>query len=179
MNNALERVWISRTELSNDRIFCYIRHSMNFFISNLLYYLQVDVIDSEFTVLMKDVNAAKDFQTVLKANRNFLVSVVNLSMVENTAIQEAIERILQVCLRFVSVCKLLLSKNPGGDIGVSHLIVPPEEMEAIQKDFYTHTLYFFQMMQKVENRGFMFRLDFNGYLSQMAVSISGSVSATS
>ena len=173
--HALERVWMKSSGLSNDRIFCYIRHSMHFFVSNLMYYMQVDVIDSEFSVLMKEVEAATDFQVVLRAHRNFLASLVRLAMVDNIAIQEAIERILQVCLRFVAVCRI---RTQSGDLAPTIYEIPPEEMEAIQKDFYSHVLYFFQIMQKVENRGFVFRLDFNGYLSQMASTFASATKST-
>jgi len=39
--HALERLWIARSRLAADRTFCQSRHSMHFFVSNLLYYLQV------------------------------------------------------------------------------------------------------------------------------------------
>lgn len=41
MAHALERLWIARSRLAADRSFCQSRHSMHFFVSNLLYYLQV------------------------------------------------------------------------------------------------------------------------------------------
>ena len=130
--------------------------------------MQVDVIDSEYAALMKEIETARDFQIVLRAHRNFLASLVRLAMVDNLAIQEAIERILQVCLRFVAVCRIRTQESSAADRTATTYDIPPEETEAIQKDFYSHMLYFFQIMQKVENRGFVFRLDFNGYLSQMA-----------
>jgi hypothetical protein len=39
--HALERLWMARSSLASDRAFCQLRHSMHFFVSNLLYYLQV------------------------------------------------------------------------------------------------------------------------------------------
>ena len=171
VGHALERVWKTISKLSQERAFCFIRHSMHFFLSNLVYYLQADVIDYEFSLLMKAISLSTDFQSVLRASRNFLASIVNLSMVDNTAIQEGIERILQVCLRFVCVCKIVQENFQPERYISDILVVPPEELQAIQKDFYTHVLYIFQIMQKVENRGFMFRLDFNGYLSQTATSL--------
>jgi hypothetical protein len=41
--HALERLWIARSRLASDRSFCQSRHSMHFFVSNLLYYLQVRI----------------------------------------------------------------------------------------------------------------------------------------
>ena len=192
MAHTLERLWKSRSRLSSNRHFCQIRHSMHFFISNLLYYMQVDVVDSEFAVLQREVDAATDFQVVLRAHRNFLATVLRVSLVDNLTVQEGIERVLQACLRFVAVCRLLQQQegvdetpsspfdstqlapvlsadSPGAKIRARvrslPVIVPPEELEAIQKEFFSQVAYLFQVMRKIENRGFMFRLDFNGFLS--------------
>jgi len=45
-------------------------------------------------------------------------------------------------------------------------------VQGLRKEFFTQISYLFQIMRKVENRGFMFRLDFNGYLSTLANEIS-------
>ena len=140
-------------------------------------------------------------------------------------LQEGIERVLQVCLRFIAFCRLShqqeeevysYTRSGGGGgreqhtqrtggraedpfgVGVDAdgrsgrhrgtrgdhmepsasssstapsagvpIILPPEELEAIHKEFFSHVSYLFQIMPKVENRGFMFRLDFNGFLSSL------------
>ena len=47
------------------------------------------------------------------------------------------------------------------------VVVPPEELEAIKKEFFSQIAFLFSVARKIENRGFMFRLDFNGYLSSL------------
>jgi hypothetical protein len=69
---------------------------MHFFLSNLIYYLQVDVIDSEYDELAVRIENSNSFQQVLRAHRNFIANILRLSMVDNLTIQEGIERILQV-----------------------------------------------------------------------------------
>ncbi len=241
--HLLERLWKSRSHLASNREFCQLRHSMHFFIGNLLYYLQVDVVDSEYAVLSSVVEGATDFQAVLRAHRNFLSSVLRASLVDNVTVQDSIERVLQVCLRFVAASRLLHQQGTAVDnhangemLGVEHqryrldgsppqprrsavrgglhspsslfypkgneqplqsatatndassgtadstwtahdaarnnvrlpVVVPPEEIDNIRKDFFTQMSFLFQIMRKVENRGFMFRLDFNNYLSGLA-----------
>ena len=51
------------------------------------------------------------------------------------------------------------------------IVIPPEEIVGIRKDFFTQISYLFQIMRKVENRGLIFRLDFNGYLSSLSEEI--------
>ena len=48
------------------------------------------------------------------------------------------------------------------------VVIPSEEIEGVRREFFTQISYLFQIMRKVENRGLMFRLDFNGYLSALA-----------
>ena len=174
--HELERLWMARSRLASDRLFCHLRHSMHFFISNLLYYLQVDVVDSEFCSLQEQMTKASNFQDVLLAHRNFLSSVLRLSLVDNITVQEGIERVFHVCLRFVAVCRILhqqediivgKSKNDK----IAPIVIPSEEIEAIRKDFFSQISYLFAIMRKVENRGFMFRLDFNSYLSNIVAEI--------
>ena len=171
---------------------------MHFFTSNLIYYLQVDVVDSEFESLQREVQGATDFQMVLRAHRNFLATVLRVSMVDHLTVQEGVERVLQACLRFIAVCRLLQQQegvDQDGDLDDEHgygdqggysastqsprsqlrerarrlpVIVPPEELEAVRKEYFSQVAFLLQVMRKVENRGFMFRLDFNGFMSQLA-----------
>lgn len=189
--HSLEKLWKTRSRLASDRGFCQLRHSMHFFISNLLYYLQVDVVDSEYAQLSQEVDSALEFQQVLRAHRNFLAAVLKASLVDNMTVQDAIDRVIQACLRFVAVCRLMQQQEgidaDGGlaeddyamfrravspsKVSASTLlpvVVPAEEVESVRKDFFSQIVYLFTIMSKVENRGFMFRLDFNEYLSGLA-----------
>eukprot|EP01041_Mallomonas_annulata_P006225 gene6225-12613_t len=162
------------------RLFCQMRHYMLFFISNLYYYLQVDVVDSEFSSLCTEINGSTDLQAVMRSHRNFITTIIRLSMIDNLSVQDGLDRILQICLRFVSLCWYKdkdIDTDKGIDIDTEHSNshsnslfesnVLYEELESIQKDFISNTSSLFNMMRKVENRGFMFRLDFNGYLSNL------------
>lgn len=197
----------------------------------------MDVIDSEFSILMEEVESAVDMQAVLKSHRNFLATVARSSFIDNISVQESIDRIMQVCLRFLSIFHLvqqdekypmddsamgesftfqmsyednLISPtsspkksgvvsspsglnnlmnsilNPDylpktGSIAAKSLhklpiIIPTEELDAVRKEFFTQVSFLFHLMSKVDNKGFMFRLDFNGYLSQVVaenINVSG------
>ena len=76
---------------------------MHFFISNLLYYLQVDVVDSEYARLTKDIAEARDFQEVLRAHRNFLSTLLRASLVDNVRDIRGL-----ICSRLEDYCSILL-----------------------------------------------------------------------
>ena len=91
-------------------------------------------------------------------------------MADNTIVQDAIERVMQVCMRFIAIC-VVCEEYRVENVGISGdngIIVPAEEIEAIRKDFFTQSIYLFHIMRKVENRGLLFRIDFNGFMSNMS-----------
>jgi len=173
---------------------------MHFFTSNLLYYLQVDVVDSEYSSFQSKMLEACEFQDVLRAHRNFLASVLRMSLVDNSIVQESIDRILQSIVRFMAIARLLhqqegideselneeffayrrKSITPSKVATSSYIpvLVPPEELQAVRGEFFQQILFLFEIMKGVENRGFMFRLDFNGYLSSIAAQSTSKQSST-
>jgi hypothetical protein len=92
-------------------------------------------------------------------------------------VQEGMERIFHVCLRFIAVCRLLHQQEnivigkTKNEKTLPPIVIPHEEIEAIRKDFFSQISYLFAIMRKVESKGFMFRLDFNGYLSNIVADI--------
>lgn len=143
-------------------------------------------MDSEYSTLQREIAAAADFQSVLRAHKTFTSNMLRLSLIDHTSVQEGIERILQICLRFIAVCRILHQAEFLDEDVVMHgagssdalppnappIYVPPEEFIHIRKDFFAQVSMLFQLMRKVESRGFIFRLDFNGYLSNASLEYS-------
>ena len=213
MGHALERLWIIKSYLTSDRKFCYLRQSMHFFINNLLYYIQVDVIDCEYNELMNVLlnDNIIDFQIIMKTHKLYINNIIKLTFIDNIIISEIIDSIIQQCLRFLTVIKLLHNiENPinnnhnnnenenentnnkskyqtniqlnnqtnnqfSNSMNESKLqsnsktvvVIPPEEMEDINITFYSLIKDLIQIMNRNENRGFIFRLDFNGYFTNI------------
>lgn len=168
---------------------------MHYFVSNLLYYLQIDVVDSEFCQLMDDgIRSAQEFQQVYKLHKRFLGTVCRLSFVDNTIVKESIEKILTSCVRFIALCRLKLrqesdmlsyqsrvtsrSKLQGGIKSVSSndtalpslpLIIPAQELKSIKSDFMSQIGYLFKAVSSLDDQKFLYRLDFNGYFSKQFI----------
>ena len=142
----------------------------------------MDVIDSEYESLLRDIRQASDLQYVMKAHRNFMAVILRLTMADNVVVQEGIDRVIQVVLRFIALLwtydeemnvrtqkeELVTStgraryqQSPRNQNEALFL----SELESIKKEFSSQINYLFQIMRTVENRGLMFRLDFNGYFS--------------
>lgn len=101
------------------------------------------------------VETATDFQSITKAHRDFIANIIRLSMVDNMVVQESFERIFQLCLRFIAVIKILHEQlSPETDaknerkhkIRSRPVIIPQEELEAIEKDFTANIAQIFQVL---------------------------------
>lgn len=49
--------------------------------------------------------------------------------------------------------------------------IPPEEYTALYQDFLQQIAYLFTFMKTLDTRGFLFRLDFNNYLSNQIMEL--------
>lgn len=52
-----------------------------FIVNNLQYYLQVDVIEAQFSVLQKAVTAASEFEDIIKLHTKFLTDLMTKTFV--------------------------------------------------------------------------------------------------
>jgi hypothetical protein len=164
------------------------------------------VVDSEFGELIRVISQATDIQVVLRTHKTFVANLFRLSLIDNASIQEAFDRIIHVCLRFIALLRIMLDHAEERDIGGTGfhhrgdvatsdnhdstklstaaaaeakssiysmslpLFVPPEEIQAIGKEFFSQVAYLFHLMRSIDCKGFMFRLDFNGFLSSSSLS---------
>lgn len=52
-----------------------LRLHMAFFIDNIQYYVQVDVIESQFSLLLESIRSTHDFESIQQAHCNFISSI--------------------------------------------------------------------------------------------------------
>ncbi|XP_044300831.1 gamma-tubulin complex component 4 isoform X2 [Varanus komodoensis] len=67
----------SRTDAIKWRL----RHHMTFLVDNLQYYLQVDVLESQFSQLLQQINATRDFESIRLAHDHFLSNLLAQSFI--------------------------------------------------------------------------------------------------
>nr|CAD7398449.1 unnamed protein product [Timema poppensis] len=81
----LHDVWIShmQTKTKNvslcEPIVWQLRKNLMFFVDNLQYYLQVDVLESQYMMMQSVINETKDFDLVQKAHSTFLANILSQS----------------------------------------------------------------------------------------------------
>jgi len=82
---------------------------MAFLVDNLQYYLQVDVLESQFSQLLHQINSTRDFESIRLAHDHFLSNLLAQSFILLKPVFHCLNEILDLCHSFCS----LVSQNLG------------------------------------------------------------------
>uniref|UniRef100_A0A8V0WZC0 Gamma-tubulin complex component n=1 Tax=Gallus gallus TaxID=9031 RepID=A0A8V0WZC0_CHICK len=141
-----------------------LRDHMAFLVDNLQYYLQVDVLESQFSQLLQQINATRDFESIRLAHDHFLSNLLAQSFILLKPVFHCLNEILDICHSFCS----LVSQNLG----------PLDERGAAQlsilvKGFSRQSSLLFKILSSVRNHQInsdlaqlLLRLDYNKYYTQ-------------
>ncbi|TSK20031.1 Gamma-tubulin complex component 4 [Bagarius yarrelli] len=141
-----------------------LRNHMAFLVDNLQYYLQVDVLESQFSQLLQQINSTRDFESIRLAHDHFLSNLLAQSFILLKPVFHCLNEILDLCHNFC----LLVSQNLG----------PLDERGAAQLDimvkgFSRQSFLLFKILSSVRNHQInsdlaqlLLRLDYNKYYTQ-------------
>uniref|UniRef100_A0A452ERL5 Gamma-tubulin complex component n=1 Tax=Capra hircus TaxID=9925 RepID=A0A452ERL5_CAPHI len=141
-----------------------LRNRMAFLVDNLQYYLQVDVLESQFSQLLHQINSTRDFESIRLAHDHFLSNLLAQSFILLKPVFHCLNEILDLCHGFCS----LVSQNLG----------PLDERGAAQlsilvKGFSRQSSLLFKILSSVRNHQInsdlaqlLLRLDYNKYYTQ-------------
>uniref|UniRef100_A0A8C0WLJ4 Gamma-tubulin complex component n=1 Tax=Castor canadensis TaxID=51338 RepID=A0A8C0WLJ4_CASCN len=141
-----------------------LRNHMAFLVDNLQYYLQVDVLESQFSQLLHQINSTRDFESIRLAHDHFLSNLLAQSFILLKPVFHCLNEILDLCHSFC----LLVSQNLG----------PLDERGAAQlsilvKGFSRQSSLLFKILSSVRNHQInsdlaqlLLRLDYNKYYTQ-------------
>ncbi|XP_059164768.1 gamma-tubulin complex component 4-like [Physella acuta] len=138
-----------------------LRTHMAFLVDNLQYYLQVDVIESQYKILLDKINSTKDFEAAKLAHEHFLSSLLAQSFVHMKTVFACLHEILDQCTQF---CQLLVAaENPMNETDLQLL-------QNIKLNFQRHSSLLFRILSGVRNQTtrshlaqLLLRLDFNKF----------------
>eukprot|EP00282_Hemiselmis_andersenii_P006613 CAMPEP_0114171940 /NCGR_PEP_ID=MMETSP0043_2-20121206/34977_1 /TAXON_ID=464988 /ORGANISM="Hemiselmis andersenii, Strain CCMP644" /LENGTH=255 /DNA_ID=CAMNT_0001269717 /DNA_START=18 /DNA_END=784 /DNA_ORIENTATION=+ len=107
-----------------------LRSEMAFLVSNLLYYLQCDVIDAQYDKLKHVVHNSHDFEAIRVAHAAFLSTASVECLLKNKLAWQTTNKILRLALRFArDMCKLqevesgLIEGAVGGGGGLKRFLL--------------------------------------------------------
>ncbi|XP_005092380.1 gamma-tubulin complex component 4 [Aplysia californica] len=142
-----------------------LRTHMAFLVDNLQYYLQVDVIESQYQILMDKIDSTKDFEAAKLAHEQFLSSLLAQSFVHMRTVSSCLYEILEQCSLF---CRILVSSESSG------FEKDEQQIQNITSSFKRYSSLLFQMLSGVRSQSarphlaqLLLRLDFNKFFTSM------------
>ncbi|KAJ8412992.1 hypothetical protein AAFF_G00105740 [Aldrovandia affinis] len=170
VQSELQRCWalqMQRKHLKSnqtDAVKWRLRNHMAFLVDNLQYYLQVDVLESQFSQLLLQINSTRDFESIRLAHDHFLSNLLAQSFILLKPVFHCLNEILELCHSFCS----LVSQNLGplDDRGTAQL-------DILVKGFSRQSFLLFKILSSVRNHQInsdlaqlLLRLDYNKYYTQ-------------
>ncbi|XP_032368052.1 gamma-tubulin complex component 4 [Etheostoma spectabile] len=141
-----------------------LRNHMAFLIDNLQYYLQVDVLESQFSQLLQLINSTRDFESIRLAHDHFLSNLLAQSFILLKPVFHCLNEILELCQAFCSlVSQSVMSLDERGTA----------QLDILVKGFRRQSSLLFKILSSVRNHQInsdlaqlLLRLDYNKYYTQ-------------
>uniref|UniRef100_A0A8D0AAF9 Gamma-tubulin complex component n=1 Tax=Sander lucioperca TaxID=283035 RepID=A0A8D0AAF9_SANLU len=141
-----------------------LRNHMAFLIDNLQYYLQVDVLESQFSQLLQQINSTRDFESIRLAHDHFLSNLLAQSFILLKPVFHCLNEILELCQTFCSlVSQSVTSLDERGTA----------QLDILVKGFRRQSSLLFKILSSVRNHQInsdlaqlLLRLDYNKYYTQ-------------
>uniref|UniRef100_A0A3Q0S2N5 Gamma-tubulin complex component n=1 Tax=Amphilophus citrinellus TaxID=61819 RepID=A0A3Q0S2N5_AMPCI len=141
-----------------------LRNHMAFLIDNLQYYLQVDVLESQFSQLLQQINSTRDFESIRLAHDHFLSNLLAQSFILLKPVFHCLNEILELCHNFCSlVSQTVASLDDRG----------AAQLDLLVKGFRRQSSLLFKILSSVRNHQInsdlaqlLLRLDYNKYYTQ-------------
>lgn len=105
VQNDLHVIWRFHREkrIAGNSLLCQLRNKMLFLIDILQYYLQVDVVEAQFSILISTIQHTKDFDQIIRAHNLFLGNILSLSFLLNSnssPVLEIFKKIFKIIRNF-------------------------------------------------------------------------------
>ncbi|XP_057966554.1 gamma-tubulin complex component 4 homolog isoform X2 [Malania oleifera] len=183
----LEKSWASgmhqdHTDFSkhrNDRINCsilqlrrqrsrsmwHVREHMAFLIRNLQFYIQVDVIESQWNVVQAHIQDSHDFTELVGFHQEYLSALISQSFLDIGSVSRILDSIMKLCMQF---CWTIENQNSSSNAS---------ELEHITEEFNkkSNSLYTILRSSRLAGsqrapflRRFLLRLNFNSFFEATA-----------
>ncbi|XP_074582280.1 gamma-tubulin complex component 4 [Curcuma longa] len=142
-----------------------VREHMTFLIRNLQFYIQVDVIESQWNLLQAHLQDSHDFTELVGFHQEYLAALISQSFLDIGSVSRILDSIMKLCLQFCWSIEQY-ERNPN-----------MSELEHIAEEFNkkSNSLYTILRSSRLAGsqrapflRQFLMRLNFNSFFEQTA-----------
>ncbi|XP_034691369.1 gamma-tubulin complex component 4 [Vitis riparia] len=156
---------VSQQRRQRSRPMWRIREHMAFLIRNLQFYIQVDVIESQWNVLQTHIQESHDFTELVGFHQEYLSALISQSFLDIGSVSRILDSIMKLCLQF---CWNIENQESSSNTS---------ELERITEEFNkkSNSLYTILRSSRLAGsqrapflRRFLLRLNFNSYFEATA-----------
>jgi len=140
-----------------------LRRQMAFLVDNLQYYLQVDVLEAQFSELMKKVKETRDFESIQLAHERFLAKLHSQCFIAMKPVFNTLGEVLKICRVFSEVIAMNADKWTERE---------QLRSEELGRAFEQHSSLLFKFLSSVRSHQIsphlgqlLLRIDFNQFFS--------------
>ncbi|TRY67652.1 hypothetical protein TCAL_05867 [Tigriopus californicus] len=139
-----------------------LRTHMMFVVDNLQQYFMADVLETQFSVLLKKLDQSTNFEELRQAHDIFLTAVSTQTFIDNNAVAQCLNELLSVCLQFCRAIESNSEQSFSSSKAVSSLALI----------FSRQSGLLFQLLTSLRNHHsgshltqLLLRIDFNRFFS--------------
>lgn len=129
LQNDLHEIWWIHHErkMARNSAMSQLRTQLMFLMDNLQYYLQVDVLESQFSILINTVQNSKDFEFIQRAHSVFQANILSLCFLLNTGVNDAGNMLNSTSINV---------KNGGNDLNENPVLCILRKIMKSVRNFY-------------------------------------------
>ncbi|XP_021906800.1 gamma-tubulin complex component 4 [Carica papaya] len=142
-----------------------VREHMAFLIRNLQFYIQVDVIESQWKVLQAHIQDSRDFTELVGFHQEYLSALISQSFLDIGSVSRILDSIMKLCLQFC--WNIENQKSNANTIELEHIT---EEFNKKSNSLYTilRSSRLAGSQRAPFLRRFLLRLNFNSFFEATA-----------
>lgn len=165
LRNDSRKSFVSQHRRQRLRPMWHVREHMAFLIRNLQFYIQVDVIESQWNVLQSHIQNSHDFTELVGFHQDYLAALISQSFLDIGSVSRILDGIMKLCLQF---CWKIESDESNRST---------KELEHIAEEFNkkSNSLYTILRSSRLAGsqrapflRQFLLRLNFNSFFEAKA-----------
>lgn len=141
-----------------------VREHMAFLIRNLQFYIQVDVIESQWNILQAHIQDSRDFTELVNFHQEYLSALISQSFLDIGSVSRILDGIMKLCLQF---CWSIENQDSPNTAELDHIT---EEFNKKSNSLYTilRSSRLAGSQRAPFLRRFLLRLNFNSFFEATA-----------
>ena len=145
-----------------------LRTHMIFIVDNLQHYLMADVLESQYSMLMKKLDHSTNFEEIRYSHDVFLSTIISHTFINNKSVNHCLTELLKVCQQYCDyISGAYVTTTSKEDMN------PDKFVSNLSLNFSRQSGLLFKLLTSIQSRTtgtklaqLLLRIDYNRYFSK-------------